>query len=137
MLKLIQRLYNLKFFKFGVVGGLGTIVNLTIFFLFSDLLKINEVFIAIVAFIIAATHNYILNHIWTFKDVTKEERISLSGWGKFILSSLIGLTINLIVLKIIIYLFNPKFKVIAQGFGILSGMIVNFLLAKFFVFKNK
>lgn len=137
MIKLLKKILKIKIIKFAIVGGLGTILNLAIFFLFVDILKLNEYIISSLAFVVAATQNYLLNHIWTFKEITANDKVSFWGWTKFMLSSLIGLAINLIVLKITILLFNPEIKVIAQGVGILSGMIVNFIFSKFFVFKKK
>ncbi len=137
MKKLIMELLKRKFVKFGIVGGLGTITNLLIFFIFVDILNFIPEVISIIAFIIAATQNYFLNHLWTFKELTKDEKVSFISWSKFILTSLIGLTINIIVLTLIIHFINPPYKVIGQFFGILSGMAFNFLGSKFFVFKTK
>ncbi len=126
-----------KFIKFGVVGALGTLTNLAIFFIFVDILKLQAAIISILAFLVAVTQNYILNHKWTFKEITLDNKISLFGWFKFVLTSLLGLLINIVVLTLIIHFFNPPYKVIGQFFGILSGMALNFLGSKFFVFKNK
>ena len=126
-----------KFIKFGVVGALGTLTNLAIFFIFVDILKLQAAIISILAFLVAVTQNYILNHKWTFKEITLDNKISLFGWFKFVLTSLLGLLINIVVLTLIIHFFNPPYKVIGQFFGILLGMALNFLGSKFFVFKNK
>ena len=49
-----------RFLKFGLVGGLGTIVNLVIFALLT-LAGVSSIISAIISFIVAATFNYILN----------------------------------------------------------------------------
>ena len=148
-----------RFIKFGIVGGLGTLTNLLIFFIFVDYLKLSKlifqfgnfnIFIInininiyqqhlfiLIGFIVAATQNYLLNHIWTFKVETKDKKISINGWFKFILTSLVGLLINLVVFHYIDHYFKLPYKVIAQFFGIGAGMIFNFLGSKFFVFRKK
>ena len=123
-----------KLIKFGFVGALGTIPNLAIFFVFVDIIGVNANLIVNVAFLFAVTQNYILNHLWTFKEQTKNYKISFSGWAKFVLTSLLGLLVNIIMLNIILYFFDPEIKVIAQIFGILSGMIFNYTGSKLFVF---
>ncbi|GMO51381.1 MAG: hypothetical protein Pg6C_16110 [Treponemataceae bacterium] len=46
-------------------------------------------------------------------------------------SSLAGLAVNIGVLNFMLASFVLPFKVVAQGFGILCGMIINFIAAKF------
>lgn len=136
-MRLLQTIFKKKIIKFGFVGGLGTITNMAIFFIFVDLLKFSPTIISTIVFFIAATQNYILNHVWTFKTETSGNKISFYGWIKFILTSLLGLAVNLLVLNLILRFFILPYKVIAQAFGILSGMIFNFLGSKYFVFKKK
>jgi putative flippase GtrA len=155
-LELFFKIFPKRFIKFGIVGFLGTITNLIIFFILADLWKIEHTIVqinllvtkfnldihltifSIIVFLIAVTQNYILNHIWTFKDIMKDDKISFIGYVKFIITSLLGLAINLVVLNLVNQLFpNLPYNVIAQGIGILSGMMFNFIGSKFFVFKKK
>ena len=131
-------MYKRKFIRFGFVGGLGTLTNLFIFFLFVDVLKFPDLIIQISGFVIAVTQNFILNSAFTFKDESVERANILFRYIKFVLTSITGLIINLIVYNILNFIFKPDIKVICQAFGILAGMSVNFLGSKFFVFrKNK
>jgi len=142
--------------KFGMVGSLGALTNLIIFFFLADFWKISHLIqtfnvygyiirldihltiFSMITFFIAATQNYLLNHFWTFKDVMVDDKISFFGFIKFIITSLFGLTVNLLVLNIINHFFpNLPLKVIAQAVGILFGMGFNFLGSKFFVFTKK
>jgi len=124
------------FLKFAIVGGSGTIINLVIFYFMADYFKINPILSSVVGFTVAVTNNYLLNHKWTFISVVNDN-ISLKYYLKFVTSSLLGLLMNIIVLKIVIIVFKPKLLVIAQAFGIVAGMGSNFLLSKFIVFKKK
>ena len=126
-----------QFIKFGITGGLGTITNLVIFFLLVDIAGFPEIPVSILCFIIAGTQNYIIHHIWSFKEYTGNTRISFLKWILFLSGSLIGLGINIAVMYTIINNFNLPWKFIAQAFGIAAGMIVNFLISKFFIFKRK
>jgi putative flippase GtrA len=121
--------------KFAVTGGLGTLTNLALFFLFADIAQLNATPISVGCFIIAGAQNYMLHHKWSFAENTGGIKPSFRKWLMFMTSSLAGLAVNIGVLNFILASFALPFKVIAQGFGILSGMIVNFIAAKCIVFR--
>jgi dolichol-phosphate mannosyltransferase len=125
-----------QFLKFAITGGLGSITNLTIFFIFVDIFSLPEIPISIACFLISATQNYIINHKWSFKKETAANPPSLANWIKFIMGSLLGLSVNIIIMEILFTKFNLPFKFIAQAGGILAGTGVNFLLSKTIVFKK-
>jgi putative flippase GtrA len=128
---------NHSFFKFALVGFLGALMNLTIFYIFADILKVWANLVAIMAFLVAGAQNYVLHHKWTFRKIMNGEKLSFPGWIKFNITSLVGLTINLIVLNLILYFFDVPYKVIAQGCGVIFGTVFNYLGSKRFVFKKK
>jgi len=126
-----------EFLKFAVTGGLGTVTNLVIFFLCADLFGLYEIPVSIGCFFIAATQNYFINHFWAFKKTTSSAVPSLKKWALFICASLVGLALNLLVMKAVLTFLNPPYKVIAQGAGILAGMAINFAFSKYMVFNKK
>jgi dolichol-phosphate mannosyltransferase len=126
-----------EFFKFAVTGGLGTITNLVIFFICADLFGLHEIPVSIGCFLIAATQNYFINHFWSFRKTTASTAPSFKKLALFICASLAGLALNLLVMKMVLTFWNPPYKVIAQGAGILAGMFVNFGISKYIVFKNR
>ena len=126
-----------QFIKFAVTGGLGTLTNLIIFFLCTDIGGLPEIQISIACFLIAVTQNYIINHKWSFKSSIGEKTLSVKRWLRFIAISLLGLGVNLLVMKTMLQHFDLPYKVIAQAVGIAAGMAVNFIMAKLFVFRKK
>jgi len=125
-----------KFLSFAIIGGLGTVTNLVIFAVLVDLLHGPAVPAAILCYLIAATQNYFLNHYWTFREAGKQADFHIiRGWGKFLTGSLVGLAINLIVLKTSMRFF--AFATIAQFLGIVVSLGVNFYIAKRFVFRSR
>ena len=123
--------------KFSITGGLGTATNLIIFFLCADLAGLHEIPVSIVCFLIAATQNYIINHKWSFRQKQTPETLSIKKWAMFICGSLLGLAINISVMRFMIVHFTLPWKSIAQACGIAAGMISNFFVSKFIVFKRK
>ncbi len=125
-----------KFFAFAVIGGLGTATNLLLFAVLVDVLHGPAVPAAILCYLVAATQNYFLNHYWTFREVGRQPGFRfLHGWGKFLLGSLVGLVINLVVLKASMGFF--PFATISQFLGIIAALGVNFYIAKRFVFGSR
>ena len=126
-----------KFLKFAVTGGLGTVTNLILFFIFADMLHLPPSAVSIGCFIICASQNYCLNHLWTFKVENVGVQLSFRLWLKFLLSSLIGFAINFMVMNLLLHMYEWPYAVIPQGIGIVCGMAFNFVASLFFVFKVK
>ncbi len=133
--KKIGELYENSLLRFLFVGALGTIVNLIIFFIFADYLKFNHNIASIIAFCVAVTQNYFLNHTWSFRKFVNFQ-VNLNNYIKYVFVNIFGLIVNLIVLNLILMQFNPAIKTTAQLSGVLAGTIFNFILSRLFVFKK-
>ena len=123
------------FSRFLIVGFLGTVTNLSIFFIFVDLLKYQATLISILAFFISSLQNYTLNHHWTFFEKTKFFEKTIISYIKYFIIALSSLILNLIVLNIVLNFFDLGYKVFAQAFGIATGTVINFVGSKNWVFK--
>lgn len=122
--------------RFLVVGLLGTITNLLIFFVLVDLRKWDPTVGSVLAFIIAVCQNYLLNHIWTFAHQVRGTTVSFKGYFRFMLVALAALGVNLVILWAVLILFDPPWKVIAQAAGIAVGTVINYSGSKLWVFKT-
>lgn len=122
-----------EFIKFAFVGLIGTFINLVILYSFTEFLKIYYLLSAVFAFVAAATSNFILNKIWTFKEEIKHK--FLGKYLKFFLVSVIALLVNLLFL----YLFTEFFKIyymVSQVLAIGIALIINFLGNKIWTFRK-
>ena len=122
-----------EFIKFAIVGLLGTIINLAILYSFTEFFGIFYLYSAIVAFIVAATTNYIFNKTWTFKERLREN--IGRKYIQFFIVSVVGLIVNLGFL----YLFTEYFKlyyIVSQIIAILIGFIINFIGNKIWTFSK-
>jgi len=126
-----------EFLKFGTVGGVGTLINLAIFYGLVDVAGLHANFGAVVAFAVAVTNNYVLNHLWTFRRQTASTPLNLRTYLRFVAVSLVGLAVNLVVLNVVMAAFHPRLAVIAQAWGILAGLVFNYLSSKWLVFGRK
>lgn len=53
------------------VGGSGTLLNLLILWVLTDIVGFHYLISYLISFSIVVTSNYILNTVWTFKDAVK------------------------------------------------------------------
>lgn len=133
----------LKFLKFGVVGASGAVIDFGLTAFCKGILGIPELLANAIGFTLAATSNYYLNRIWTWKSKSKDVGVE---YAKFFFVSLIGLGLN----SLIVFLLKdtsivPRFvdttldwdfwvaKVIATAIV----MVWNFLANNFFTFRKK
>jgi dolichol-phosphate mannosyltransferase len=126
-----------QMFKFALTGGLGTVTNLALFFLFVDILGFPPVPVSIVCFLISGAQNYIIHHKWSFVENTRGTPPSVKKFFTFIFFALLGLAVNIFVMNTTLKHIELPYKTIAQACGIFAGMIINFVTAKLIVFRRK
>ena len=80
-----------KFLKFGIVGASGMVVDFGVLYLMRDIVGLPDLWANTISFTCAATSNYFLNRLWTFRS--KEKQVGVE-YLKFLLVSVIGLGIN-------------------------------------------
>ena len=127
----IDKLFILKFLKFGVVGFSGVFVDFGITYLFKEIFKVNKYVSNAIGFVFASTSNYILNRIWTFQS---ENADVATEYGKFMLVSAIGLGINSLTL----YILTDKLKwnfYLSKIFAIGMATLWNFFANLLFTFR--
>ena len=121
-----------KFIKFAIVGTLGSITNLAVFFVLS-IFGFYYMLNACVCFFVAVTQNYILNNFFTFK----EKKLNLKQYLLYINANIFGLCVNLSVLFVFRnFILEQYADIFSQAIGIFAAFIINFLLSKYFVFKG-
>ncbi len=131
-----------SFYRFAFVGSLGFLVDLSVYVLFS--LIGPHLLARAIAFWCAASSNWYLNRRFTFAS---QESNKLAQWSLFLLTSLLGFVPNMGVyyltmqwgessndLPSAVILLWPYISLVP---GVLAGLVVNFLTAKYLVFRVK
>lgn len=126
-----------KITKFGIVGCIGTIINIASFALWERVFQINYNLSALMAFGIAVTNNYIWNHLWTFKTENQSVPLNIKYYVFYVGGNIVGLCVNLVILNLITIMIGKHYSILAQCCGVLFSMAFNFLFAKKMVFLNK
>ncbi len=74
------------FIKYGLVGTVGFGVHLLVLWLLTEYANMWYITSAIIAIVVAALNNYILNYHWTFKDKKANITNVYTGYFKYLLS---------------------------------------------------
>ena len=122
-----------QFLKFGTVGAFGFMADTAIVYSLRPF--INLYFAGLISYCIVATMNWALNRHWTFKG-HGTDRPAHHQWARFMLTNLLGLTLNRGSYAALIAAFAlcREQPVLAIAAGAVAGMFVNFTLSKKAVF---
>lgn len=115
--------------KFGLVGGVGYLINLAVFALLIGI-GVQHVIAAIGAFCVAVTNNFVLNRYWTFEPGEGPAHFQAV---RFFTVSLASLGLNLAVLEILVAN-HWTGELAAQAIAVAIAMPFNFLGNKLWTF---
>jgi dolichol-phosphate mannosyltransferase len=131
-----------RYIKFAFIGGIGTVINLAILWTAVEIFFVHYLWAAVMAFVVADTNNFIWNRWWTFRSKGKVH----VQYSQFLLVSLDGLMLNLIILKTIVEDLMPSlgigedraslFIVVAQVIAIFLVSIFNFVANSLWTFSD-
>src|SRR3989344_967738 len=123
----------LEFFKFCLVGLIGTFINIFILYILTEYFYLYYIISALFAFIVAVTANFIFNKIWTFGEKIHERM--LKKYVHFFLVSLTALSVNLFFLYIFTE-FLGIYYIVSQIMAIGIALMVNFIGNKIWTFHK-
>ena len=118
-------------FRFIVVGVFGNILNYLIFLFLFKIIGVNYLISGAVGFISPLPILFFLNRNWTFQSNVKTSRINL-----YLLTNIFGLGVHSST-QYIVFEFLGVPKIFSQILGQISSATLNFLLSKFYIFKDK
>lgn len=122
---------GLEFIRFGLVGVVNTAVDFAVFVLLYRWLGLDPLLANGMAFLLAVTNSYLLNHHWTFRQ--HNHALSLSGYARFVALNSGGLLIGTLAILLLGGLMSLEYaKLIAAGITLLW----NFTSSKLFVFNT-
>jgi dolichol-phosphate mannosyltransferase len=120
----------IQLLKFGLVGGVGYLINLVVFAVLAGLLDVHHVVAAIGAFCVAVTNNFVLNRYWTFEPGQGPAHFQAA---RFFAVSLASLALNIAVLELLISN-GVTGELAAQAIAVAVAMPFNFLGNKLWTF---
>ena len=128
-----QRLIIAQFLRFGTVGGIGFLVDTGTVYGLRHILGLYGA--GLIAYVVAATGNWALNRIWTFRG--RGSGPAYRQWAMFMVTNLAGFVLNrgAYVLLITFVAAATRQPVIATAAGSIAGMFANFSLSRRLVFR--
>lgn len=138
-----KRFWLAKYLKFAIIGGIGTIINLAIFWTSVEAFHVYYLWAVAIAFVVADTNNFIWNRLWTFKS----KRSLAPQYVQFLVVSMDGLMLNEILMKFIVEDFLPAigvgedkaslYLVASQVIAIFLVSLFNFVVNSLWTFRHE
>lgn len=125
--------FSESFIRFGIVGTLGFVWDTGTVYLLRAF--VNLYIAGTCSFIVAATLNWLINRLWTFRHV--QHAAAHVQWAKFLIANIVGFVINRGIFFLLVA-FCPlvvRHPVIGIAAGSVGGLGFNYLLSKRFVFR--
>ncbi len=130
---LLQDGWFLKALKFGVVGGLGLVVDFGITYLCKEKLRWNKFLANSLGFSFAVVQNYFLNRTWTFQNHDEQLGIQFS---RFLFVAVVGLALNNLFLYFLLKYTYGKHFYVCKALVIVIVFIWNFLANSLYTFRQ-
>jgi putative flippase GtrA len=121
----------LQLIRFGLVGGLGFVVNLIVYTLLVHPAGVDFRAASVAAWLVAVANNFVLNRHWTFD--AREGRAHFQAL-RFLVVSLVAEGCSLLLLTLLVQDAGMD-KVAAQALAVLASMPLNFLGNKLWSFR--
>ena len=124
-----------EFLRFGLVGAVGTVIDLSVIALLVDGLGVWFGWARLAGFIVAVTANFFNNDRFTFTG--PREASTVVRWARFVATSSMGMAVNYAV-SMALFLHVPLFSQLyplAAACGTLAGMGINFAGARLYAFR--
>lgn len=117
-------------------GGVAFVLSMVLFYIFANMMMIEEQIANIITWVICVIFTYITNRTFVFKSKTKGMKAITKEFAEFTTARLATLVLENVVLFICIDLLvwhNMIAKLIGQFLVIVS----NYVLSKLWIFKKK
>jgi putative flippase GtrA len=124
---------TVQFLRFGMVGSVGFLFDTATVYGLRGPLGLYGA--GMVAYLVAASVNWLLNRLWTFRG--RNSGAAHRQWARFLFVNLGGFVLNRGTYATVIAFFPlaAAIPVIAVAAGAIAGLAVNFLSSRRFVFR--
>jgi putative flippase GtrA len=123
----------LQLVRFGLVGGVGFVVNLAVYTLFVHSVGVDYRAASVIAWLVAVANNFVLNRHWTFDARDGQARFQAM---RFLVVSLVAEVFSLLLLTLFVEGAGIA-KVPAQALAVAGSMPLNFLGNKLWSFRAR
>lgn len=125
------------FTKFAITGGIGFIVDASVFLICHELIHLDNVTSRIISFGLAISVTWLINRNWAFRH--RRTTNALSEYGRYTASQTLGAAINfgVYIAAISMSLWFKQHPLAALTLGSLATVLFNYISAHRFIFKQQ
>lgn len=125
----------LQFFRFGVVGTVGFLVDNAFVYTAHFVFGIGLILAGILSFFVAGTGNWFLNRVWTFRGASTSRLHH--EWLRYLATNAVGFVLNrgvyiALIATTAVCIAHP---ILALAAGSIAGLGVNFVMSRRVVFR--
>ncbi|KAF1689394.1 GtrA family protein [Pseudoxanthomonas taiwanensis] len=126
-----------SFLLFGVAGGIAFLVDAGVLHVLVSVLGADPYLARLVSFLCAVTTTWVFNRSITFSASARGIPL-WQEWGRYLASQLGGFSVNYLVYAVLVATLAGvrQWPVIGVAAGSLAGLLVNYLLARRYVFRR-
>ncbi len=135
MFELIKKFLNKETINYLIFGVLTTLINIISYKLCTKI-NINYITSTIIAWILAVAFAYITNKLYVFESKSFEMSLVIKEVVSFVLARLFSGVCDLLFMILAVEVLNIN-DFIAKIFTNVFVVIINYILSKMFIFKNK
>lgn len=136
MKKLINKLFNKETITYVIFGGLTTVVNYAVYYLFYRFTQVDPVVYNVIAWVAAVLFAFITNKLFVFESRIFKARVLLPEFASFVGARLLSLLFETAFIALTVKVFNMN-ELIAKIITAVFVIIFNYFASKFFIFKKK
>jgi putative flippase GtrA len=127
-----ERRHWLQLLRFCAVGASGYVVNLAVFYVFTERLGSGHRSAAVAAFLVAVTNNFFWNRRWTF-----DARAGHAGFqaARFLAISVAAFAFSLLVLELLVVAAGVP-ELAAQAIAIVCATPLSFVGNRLWSFRS-
>lgn len=122
-------------FLYLVFGVLTTVINIIVFWISNDLLKIEYKISNIIAWIVAVIFAFITNKIFVFESKNKSKEETTREAASFLVARLFSLVVDMVIMILMIDIININ-SIVAKVISNVVVIVINYIFSKFIIFRK-
>lgn len=128
----MMKLFNFSVVRYGIVGGIGTLIHFLVLLLLVRAYSLSPILASAIGFMVVLLLSYQLNKYWTFNQINTVDKSS--RFIKYTVVSGCGLILNTSVMYVSIEWLHLNY-VIGQALVIVVVPIFNYILNRNWTFR--
>ena len=136
MKNLLKKLINKETITYVIFGGLTTVVNYAVYYLFYRFTVIDPIIYNVIAWVAAVIFAFVTNKLFVFESKSFAPKVLLQEFTTFICARLLSLLFETGFLALTVKVFHMN-ELIAKVIAAVFVIIFNYFASKFFIFKKK